>query len=441
MQASRPRWLKTSMKGCFFRSSASSRSLPNYFVQSKGNKQYVKCEITTVRANINQDVANNGLTLDDETLRDGNCGIDGVLRGLGRLEQKSQMIEAILKLLEGRGQLHVIDWLRKLAIAYLEDHLHDEFLEGVSIGDQILMDYSSVAEFTTKMSKPKEWVDATVLLGLAGALEIQIVIFTGANDPWVISTETLAAQNAPLVPLACVHNYHFWSLCPAAAETYSNSDVTKDASEKMNSLLPHLIESSQVRNDEGHGEPVEPDVLSHVKYKPQQQQTTERLEACVHLLTWQPFPDKFSMEGMTNVRSENSALVLQWREVLKPDSCSSKVIFSASLSIRFCLSVSCLSGRLPQAYRLLKFEEYDLAMGVDRENIYGLAKQWVSTTKKQCSDKYGRKLARVDAKLRRNNIVTNLMGPCSTCKVLHTCLDPFRACPDAVLTWRTHVVP
>ena len=56
------------------------------------------------------------------------------------------------------------------------------------------MDYSSVAEFTTKMSKPKEWVDATVLLGLAGALEIQIVIFTGADDPWVIATEKLAAQ-------------------------------------------------------------------------------------------------------------------------------------------------------------------------------------------------------------------------------------------------------
>ena len=142
MQASRPRWLKTSMKGCFFRSSASSRSLPSYFVQAKGNKQYVKCEITTIRANINKDVANNGLALDEETLRDGNCGIDGVLRGLGRLEQKSQMIEAILQLLERNGRLHVIDWLRKLAIAYLNDHVNDEFLEGGSIGDQILMDYS-----------------------------------------------------------------------------------------------------------------------------------------------------------------------------------------------------------------------------------------------------------------------------------------------------------
>ena len=57
------------------------------------------------------------------------------------------------------------------------------------------------------------------------------------------------------------------------------------------------------------------------------------------------------------------------------------------------------------------------------------------------SDKYGRKLARIEAKLRRTNIVKDLMGPCSTCKVPHTCLDPFRACPDAVLTWRTHVVP
>ena len=343
------------MKGAFFRSSGASHRLQNYFTQGKApkQKQWVKSDISTIRVRINRDVANNGLALDEETLRDGNCGIDAVVRGLGRLEQKSQMVQAVLALLERSGRLPVIDYLRKLAIAYLKDHLADEFLQGVSIEDQILMDYGSVDEFTTKMLIPKEWIDATVLLGLAGALEIQIVIFTGADDPWVVSTNTLTAQNAPLVPVANVHNYHFWSLYPVEAEVYPSTYVAKDASDKKNALLPHLLEKKILENDEGQGQPDEvshmkfnrqtddsTDIAPHVKYASRQQQLDQLSAECAHLLTWEPFPDKISMEGLNHVDSPDSALVLKWREVLKPDSCSSKVICSASLSIRLCLSLS-----------------------------------------------------------------------------------------------------
>ena len=81
-------------------------------------------------------------------------------------------------------------------------------------------------------------------------------------------------------------------------------------------------------------------------------------------------------------------------------------------------------------------------MGLPRENIYGLAKLWLSKGKNRVSmEKYDSKQKRIDAKLRRANIIKDLLSTCSNCKVPHTCLDPFRKCPDAVLTWRTHVVP
>ena len=81
-------------------------------------------------------------------------------------------------------------------------------------------------------------------------------------------------------------------------------------------------------------------------------------------------------------------------------------------------------------------------MGLPRENIYGLAKLWLSKDKNRVSmERYDSKHKRIDAKLRRANIIKDLLSTCSNCKVPHTCLDPFRKCPDAVLTWRTHVVP
>ena len=96
--------------------------LPDLFVgmveraaqQNKGQlvvkDHFRKQELQVLTQEVSQNIAHNGLTLDDDTLRDGNCGLDAILRCLLNLpeSQQNSMIRQIIEHFNRHGRIRAL---------------------------------------------------------------------------------------------------------------------------------------------------------------------------------------------------------------------------------------------------------------------------------------------------------------------------------------------
>ena len=161
-------------------------------------------EIQTVEAEIRAAISPNGLALNDETLRDGNCGLDAIIRTIAEVPRETRPAVAaeLMHVLEQHGRLAALKWLRARLVAWLKANPETEILDGMSIETFVLTDdtphfsFDSFKSYLTTMGTHGEWVDHVMLYAAASVLDVHVLIFSGGSEPQVISASEEVRPNA-----------------------------------------------------------------------------------------------------------------------------------------------------------------------------------------------------------------------------------------------------
>ena len=73
------------------------------FIAESFRQHHCAQEVDTIRKDLHKVLQPNGLTLNEDTLRDGNCGLDAALRGFAFVENPNNEMRGILESLAKRG--------------------------------------------------------------------------------------------------------------------------------------------------------------------------------------------------------------------------------------------------------------------------------------------------------------------------------------------------
>ena len=116
----------------------------------------------------------NGLTLNEETLRDGNCGLDAALRGFAFVERPGNEMRSINESLAKRGRKPTIDLMREKLVAWLRANKDREILPSMTVAEFVTSDtgthrYESMTAYLAHMSMKDQWIDHVMLYAVSGA--------------------------------------------------------------------------------------------------------------------------------------------------------------------------------------------------------------------------------------------------------------------------------
>ena len=97
---------------------------------------------------MSQAVSDNGLRLDHDTVTDGNCGPDAILRNLLRLQLTHAQARRIVQLFESRGRPAALQGLRLMLLIWIRDNVAMEIVPGTTLRDWILMEgFASLKDY------------------------------------------------------------------------------------------------------------------------------------------------------------------------------------------------------------------------------------------------------------------------------------------------------
>ena len=125
----------------------------------------------TIRNDLHKVLQPNGLTLNEATLRDGNCGLDAALRGFAFVENPGDEMRSINESLAKRGRKRTIDLMREKLVAWLRANKDREILPGMTVEQFVSSDtgthqYTSMDDYLQYMSVNDQWIDHVMLYAL-----------------------------------------------------------------------------------------------------------------------------------------------------------------------------------------------------------------------------------------------------------------------------------
>ena len=129
----------------------------------------------------------NGLSLDESTLRDGNCGLDACLRGFAFVDNPGREITNLLTSVTGQNRKRTINLMRQMLIKWLRAHKNQEILPHMTVEQFVVSDtgpyhFASMNEYLEHMAVNDQWIDHIMLYAISAVFEVQLLVFVGGQD-------------------------------------------------------------------------------------------------------------------------------------------------------------------------------------------------------------------------------------------------------------------
>ena len=354
--------------------------------------------------------AANGLSLDEDTLTDGNCGLDALLRNVERMNLDIPFATQLLGVLHNGGRLKAVHALRLKLLVWIRHHLDDVIFEGFRLRDLVTLDpeYSTLDRYYKEMRLPGTWIDTPMLLAASATFGVQIICFTGTQgEPQLVAApEIQHAASAPVMTIANIGNYHYYAVHPLMA----CEDGPPDERDQGDSLPIIEDNPASERFDvvacvDNSGAPG--GSSAHWSAYPVNTTVFGICESVAHWDPWSSAPPSGPMLEFINGLEAGGAPpcleMLRWRRALK----------------------------------LWQIEQSG-ADGLDRDVVFSRSYAWMNKQRRDNGDKkLFRKTGREQRRLDPYVICKALAQPCSRAKNdPHACLKHFRQCPVGVLGWR-----
>ena len=264
-----------------------------------------------------------GLELDQDTVADGNCGLDAILKNLERLQEVAHPEAAkFLELLRRKGRGAALLAMRLRLLIWIRDNRGVVVIPETSLEQLVTMgEYGSLSQYIEAMKKDHTWIDTPMLIAASAVFRIQMICFVGRGEAHLLAAPEIAdlTVDVPVAFIAHSSNVHFYA-CRPAVEGY---DVELGEVDHDDLLLSSL----QVPADDGRIE--EPSEGQHSRGTDPgslDAQGTNLFLLCKCLNAWDPFgkPDEQVLAALKAIEggqlSDTAAVVLdvlRYRDAVK----------------------------------------------------------------------------------------------------------------------------
>jgi len=173
-------------------------------------------------------LAANSLRADEQTVRDGNCGVHAFVTGLVdqmqcKAPKKGGPGAALRrKLLRApNGTAGRIAMARAAGAAWLKDNAGTQMWEGMSVGRLcVVVSGMPLRDYIASMQQDGQWADTAFLHALGCAYVANVFVFQAGMDIALLGPslceETAGNKDPIAVPVALANNYHFWGVTQQA---------------------------------------------------------------------------------------------------------------------------------------------------------------------------------------------------------------------------------
>ena len=299
--------------------SSDASSSDNLLAPGGRGREQVLCAIEAV-------ASRNGLCVDHDTVSDGDCGLDALLRNLLRLQLGNPAAVQLAQCFHAKGRGSALHAMRLKLLIWIRQHANLEIVPGMTLEDLICMDTNvqSINDYTQHMRKPHTWIDTPMLLAATAVFHMQLVIIMGKAEPQLIaSTCIMGHAELPVAAIARVNNKRFMALFPAPLPQGGTLDPGEGAREA------HDLLGQDVLPGESHdgAEPCEEQCARTSAELPQAHDTWDLFALAEQLAQWAPWGPSASTElSLLSKKQDGDNLqdvaanvfqVLQWRNCVK----------------------------------------------------------------------------------------------------------------------------
>ena len=168
-------------------------------------------------------LALNNLHPDEDTARDGNCGLDAFARSLLHQMGRSPKAGGPVQSSRNRSKLKAADdkiaLLRRVGLEWLEANAQEPLWPGMTVSKLCgVVSGTTFREYVEKMQRAGEWIDTAFLHALGAAHGANVLIFQPGMEMAIVGADLAESadehnrQPPMTVPIALVNDVHFWGV-------------------------------------------------------------------------------------------------------------------------------------------------------------------------------------------------------------------------------------
>ena len=361
----------------------------------------------SVEGALMESVGQRGLELDTDTLTDGNCGLDAVLRNLERLGNPNPDAARVLELLARKGRQKATQAMRLMLLLWIRKNRDVLLAPDLTVGQLAVVDGQEPLEhYIHNMAKQGEWIDTPMLLAASAVFHVQLICFVGHGEAQLLAAPSIVglSEDVPVAFIANANNVHFYACRPAASDEWCSLDASIDDGDGL--ALPLQSSSADGGCERDVEEPSEGQLCRAASVGALSTQASNLFTFCQAINVWSPFgpPDDRVLDLL-------------------------KLIEGVPLADTPGLVLEVLQYR--DAVKLLQWEA--LESKLDREHVYQLAKKAMAKSTSQGRYKLFQKSKKIFGKLVLSKIEAGLQ---KTRQPGHSCTKPFLEHVPSVLRWR-----
>ena len=167
-------------------------------------------------------LAENNWHPDENTARDGNCGLDAFAKSLLLQMSRNPRAGGPRACIKQRSILRTADdqiaLLRQVGVKWLDTHARELLWPGMSIAKLCsVVSGSQFPDYLAKVKMDGEWIDTAFLHALGAAHGVNVLIFQIGQDPAIVGMGVADdtsedGHSTMMVPIALVNDCHFWGV-------------------------------------------------------------------------------------------------------------------------------------------------------------------------------------------------------------------------------------
>ena len=167
-------------------------------------------------------LAENNWHPDENTARDGNCGLDAFAKSLLLQMSRNPRAGGPRACIKQRSILRTagdkIALLRQVGVKWLDTHARELLWPGMSIAKLCsVVSGSQFPDYLARMKMDGEWIDTAFLHALGAAHGVNVLIFQIGQDPAIVGMDVADdtsedGHSTMMVPIALVNDCHFWGV-------------------------------------------------------------------------------------------------------------------------------------------------------------------------------------------------------------------------------------
>ena len=185
-------------------------------------------------------VLNHNKLFVDQTITNGNCGLDAFGQSLFDLSKRDRCLSNRHKYKQfskfSKTTDSMVMHLRQEAIAWMSTNKDTPMWDGMSFGQVALAMQErgrslTYNQYLANMQQDKCWIDCAVIHALCCVYKVDALVFQPGMEPTIVGPSLLesGSMSENMLTLALVNDHHFWAVKPAQLEVLSEPPENGDA--------------------------------------------------------------------------------------------------------------------------------------------------------------------------------------------------------------------